>query len=295
MLHSMTGHGQGRLRVGSSEIAVEVRAVNNRHLKVQTRTSDGLGSLEQKIEALARQRLRRGSIQLNVQVSGDWQANDYNLRGSVIEHYVGQCRSLAGRLGLESQVAIRDLLMLPGVIAEPRWSDVEIDEQLANSVLSTVAVALESLDEMRRTEGESMAIELRRQLGLLRTQASDIELRSPEVIEAYRSRLNAKLTRALAEVGASLQDGDLVREVLLMADKADIREEIVRLRSHIDQFETLISEEDSQGRKLDFLIQEMFRETNTIGSKSGDAFIAQRVVDMKTGIEQMRELVQNVE
>ncbi|MEO8272002.1 MAG: DUF1732 domain-containing protein, partial [Aureliella sp.] len=141
----------------------------------------------------------------------------------------------------------------------------------------------------------SMWDELSRQLSRLAELTAEIEQRAPQVVDEYRSRLESRLTKVLAELGAKLQEADLAREVLIMADKADIREEIVRLRSHFAQFQKLLADEESQGRKLDFLIQELFREANTIGSKAGDAEIAQRVVDIKTIIEQMRELVQNVE
>ena len=140
-----------------------------------------------------------------------------------------------------------------------------------------------------------MGEELTRQLSRLAELTAEIEQRAPLVVDEYRLRLEARLSKVLAELGAKLQEADLAREVLIMADKADIREEIVRLRSHFAQFEKLLSADESQGRKLDFLIQELFREANTIGSKCGDAEIAQRVVDIKTIIEQMRELVQNVE
>lgn len=296
MLLSMTGQGQGRRQFGSAEITSEVRAVNNRHLKIQTRTSDGLGTLEPKIEALVRSQLRRGSLQLGVQVTGNQLGSEYCLEETVIENYWQQCQSLSAKLGLEaSRLAIADLLVLPGVVRDPRSSLVEIPPELEAAVLGTVADALACLNRMRRAEGESMAGELSMQLGKLNELTAAIEARAPQVIEEYREKLHTRLTKALSDVGATLQESDLIREVLLMADKADIREEIVRLRSHFEQFATLLEVDQSQGRKLDFLIQEMFREANTIGSKAGDAMIAQRVVDMKTVIEQMRELVQNVE
>lgn len=297
MLLSMTGQGQGRKQFGSAEITSEVRAVNNRHLKIQTRTSDGLGGMEPKIEAVVRSHLKRGSLQLGVQVTGGQLGSEYTLEEPVIENYVRQCRSMSERLGLGngSPISVADLLMLPGVVSDPKSSAGKIDEALETAVLETVVESLDSLNSMRRAEGESMAKELSRQLEKLKHLTSAVDKRAPQVVEEYRLRLNSRLTKALAEVGAELQETDLAREVLLMADKADIREEIVRLRSHYEQFASMLSAEESQGRKLDFLIQEMFREANTIGSKAGDAEIAQRVVDIKTVIEQMRELVQNVE
>lgn len=292
----MTGQGQGRSQFGSAEISAEVRAVNNRHLKIHLRTSDALGSLESQIEAMVRSELRRGSLQIAIQLSGAEFESPFQLQTDVIENYFRQCQAMSERLGLESNVSLSDLLGLPGVAKEPRnLATAELSPELAQCVLATVKTTLDCLNRMRAAEGESMRLELARQVDCLDELTNLIESRAPLVIDEYRARLKGKLTKALSEIGATLDDADLVREVLIMADKADIREELVRLRSHFGQFRKLLAADESQGRKLDFLIQELFRETNTIGSKAGDAEVAQRVVDMKTMIEQMRELVQNVE
>lgn len=293
----MTGQGQGRVHYGSAEISAEVRAVNNRHLKVQTRTGEGLGGLEPRFESLVRSKLRRGSLQLNVQMAGGAPAGEYLLQEEVLESYVVQCQQISKKLQVESGVSIGNLLGLPGVVVEPKsMPDVSsIDAELVERALEAVEGALTSLNEMRRTEGASMESELSRQINRLDELTKTIEQRAPQVIEDYRTRLTSRLSIALADVTTDSDTADFAREVLIMADKADIREEIVRLRSHFTQFRQLLGDTQSQGRKLDFLIQEIFRETNTIGSKANDADIAQRVVDMKTIVEQMRELVQNVE
>lgn len=297
MLLSMTGQGQGRRAYGAAEIAAEVRAVNNRHLKVQIRTCETLRGLEPQIETLVRKTLRRGSLQLNVQLSGSLGDNRFQLSESVIQGYVQQCRKLAAKLDVDGNISLRDILVLPGVVAErgSLGGGEPIPAELVAEVMDTIAQTLECLNGMRRIEGRSMGQELSRQLSCLGKLTTEIEQRAPQVVDEYRHRLEARLTSVLSELGAKLPEADLAREVLIMADKADIREEIVRLRSHFSQFENLLTAEESQGRKLDFLIQELFREANTIGSKAGDAEIAQRVVDIKTIIEQMRELVQNVE
>ncbi len=295
MLLSMTGQGQGRRQYGSDEVTAEVRAVNNRHLKVQIRTCDGLSGLEPQIEALVRQSLRRGSLQLTIQLSGVAGDSQYQLQESVIAGYVKQSQAIAARLGLASDVSLRDLLVLPGAVGSRSHSAGVLADDLAECALATLADSLACLNRMRRTEGDSMQAELSRQLECLNELTSKIEKRAPVVVDEYRLRLETRLSKLLADVGTKVQEADLAREVLIMADRADIREEIVRLRSHFDQFKNLLAAEESQGRKLDFLIQELFRESNTIGSKAGDAEICQRVVDIKTIIEQMRELVQNVE
>ena len=297
MLLSMTGQGQGRRPYAAAEINAEVRAVNNRHLKVQIRTCDTLSGLEPQIETLVRKTLRRGSLQLSVQLSGSAFDNRFQLQESVVTGYIQQCQALASKLGVDDQVSLRDILALPGVVSDRKTvgSGEPLSADLVAEVMATITQSLECLNGMRRAEGASMGEELTRQLSRLAELTAEIEQRAPLVVDEYRLRLEARLSKVLAELGAKLQEADLAREVLIMADKADIREEIVRLRSHFAQFEKLLSADESQGRKLDFLIQELFREANTIGSKCGDAEIAQRVVDIKTIIEQMRELVQNVE
>ncbi len=295
----MTGQGQGRRQFGTAEISAEVRAVNNRHLKVQIRTCESLSGLEPQIETLVRKSLRRGSLQLSVQLTGGTLDNRFRIQESVVAGYFAQCQNLATKFGLPYTVTLNDLLSLPGVISERQSGDSELGQQLSDElvsqVLHTIADSLACLNGMRRTEGDSMGLELKRQLDCLADLTSVIERRAPVVVDEYRLRLESRLSKVLADLGTKIQEADLAREVLIMADKADIREEIVRLRSHFAQFESLLNSEESQGRKLDFLIQELLRETNTIGSKAGDAEIAQRVVDIKTIIEQMRELVQNVE
>ena len=291
----MTGQGQGRKPFDQTEISVEVRAVNNRFLKIQTRVSETISGLEPQIESVVKQSLRRGSLQIGVYLSGKTSTSGYCLQESVLESYFHQCTALATKLGADCGVTVASLLQLPGVVGEGGGRLNDVDEALASSVLATVAEAMECLNRMRLAEGQSMGTELTQQLVKLREITLLIEQRAPQVIEEYKQRLHGRLAQSLAEVGGQIQETDLVREILVMADKADIREEVVRLRSHFLQFRTLLDDPSSQGRKLDFLIQEIFREVNTIGSKAGDAEIAQRVVDMKSIIEQMRELVQNVE
>lgn len=291
----MTGQGQGQRPFDQTQITVEVRAVNNRFLKIQTRVSDTISGLEPQIENVVKQSLRRGSLQLAVYLSGRNAASEHCLQESVLESYYHQCTALATRLGAVSGVTLASLLHLPGVVGESVGRLSEVDEALATAVLATVADAIDCLNRMRRSEGQSMGSELNQQLVKLREITVLIEQRAPKVIEEYKQRLHGRLAQSLAEIGGQIQEADLVREILMMADKADIREEVVRLRSHFLQFQALLDEPTSQGRKLDFLTQEVFREVNTIGSKAGDAEIAQRVVEMKSIVEQMRELVQNVE
>ncbi len=182
-----------------------------------------------------------------------------------------------------------------GVVNETESDSREPSDELTRETLTAVEDALKCLNRMREVEGANMATELLTQIERIRVQKDAIEEKAPLVIDDYRERLRLRVQQGLSLIGAEVHPSDLLRETQIFADKADVREEIVRLRSHTRQFAALLDEKESQGRKLDFLIQEMFREANTIGSKAGDSEIAQRVVDIKAIIEQMRELVQNVE
>ena len=291
----MSGQGHSHLAFGEAEIRVEVRAVNNRHLKLSLRTSEGLGQLESRVESLVRSLVRRGSLQLSVVIVGGEQTESFQVEEKVVKGYVEQCNRIALAAGIQSHLGMADLLPLPGVISENRSTPAELSTELAEAVFDGIRQAIQSLNEMRRAEGSTMQSELIQQIERLRTQLVAIENRVPEVIEEFRTRLNSRIGKAMAEAEQQLDEKDLTREVLLMVDRSDVREELVRLESHLQQFLSMLEAEDSQGRKLDFLIQEMFREANTIGSKANDAPIAQAVVEVKSIIEQMRELVQNVE
>lgn len=291
----MTGQGQGQAQCGAQEVCAELRAVNNRHLKIQSRIADAFSGIEAQLEAEVKAAVRRGAVQLNVSLLGEDRSDLYQLHSEVIETYHQQAQALADKLGVPQTVTIGQLLTLPGAVVESKGRTSDVSEELSAAATAAVQEAAKSLNAMRRREGQSMATELSKQLDRLLGLLDEIQRRSPSVVEEYRQRLHDRIEAALQETTAEVNVGELSREVVIMADRCDIREEVVRLRSHIEQFADMLGSESSQGRKLDFLIQEMVRESNTIGSKANDAEIAQRVVDLKTTIEQMRELVQNVE
>ena len=160
---------------------------------------------------------------------------------------------------------------------------------------STLAKALEGLDRMRRQEGAAMADDLRQNCAVIGTQLDQIEARAPQVVDNYRDRLSERVQRALSELNVEVGPGDLLREIGLFTERSDISEEVVRLRSHLEQFAKIMELPESSGRKLDFLTQEMGRETNTIGSKANDVEIVKHIIETKTAIERIREQVQNIE
>jgi uncharacterized protein (TIGR00255 family) len=191
-------------------------------------------------------------------------------------------------------VPLESLLLLPGVVREDPLTaeDAEQDWPL---IRQTLQAAMENLAKMRHEEGQAMAADLRANCRIVATELDKIDGRAPLVAEAYRTRLFDRLQSVLAEFQVSLNPGDLIKEASIFAERSDISEELVRLRSHLDQFDTIMDLPESSGRKLEFVTQEMFREANTIGSKANDVQISRHVIDIKAAIERIREMIQNIE
>lgn len=290
MLLSMTGHGHGTYSENGLTLTVEIRTVNSRYAKVNVRCGEAYQSIEPQIEELVKKKIRRGTVQVNVRIERKLSASSIRVNDSILQQYAESIR----RIDSTSSIAFENLLSLPGVIEEStdRREMVESDWP---HIKATIEDALTKLGEMRAAEGDSMELDLVKNCDAIEASVCDIEKKAPEVIENYQNRLTEKLNVLLQDAGTEMSKSDIIREVGIFADRCDISEETVRLRTHIDQFRKVISQKESQGRKLDFLTQEMFRETNTIGSKANDAGIAQYVVDMKTNIERIREMVQNIE
>ena len=294
MLLSMTGHGEAHRHEAGVSVAVEVRTVNNRYFKLSVRATEGYASLEAQIEAIVRQHIRRGTAQVNLRVDREPSPDDYRLNIPVLEGYLAQLRGFFGESLRRDDASLASLLALPGVVREPT-ADVEVIEAQWPLIEQTLQDALARLTEMRQGEGRAMAADLAANAAHVAKELTAIETRAPLVVDAYRSRLSDRLNKLLGDLGVQIQPADIVREVGIFAERSDISEEIVRLKSHLEQFQTVQATEESSGRKLEFLTQEMFRETNTIGSKSNDAEIARHVIEIKSSIERMREMIQNVE
>ena len=290
----MTGHGEAHSTHGGVAATVEIRTVNNRYLKVSLRISEGYSALEPQLEALLRQHLRRGTLQVNVQIVREVSADDYRLNEAVLLGYRRQLEKIAGTAGGGASIRWELLLSLPGVVAEDGLQHLDAPGTWPLIETTTLA-ALENLARMRSTEGAAMLAELRRDCHTIADEVEQIRQRAPLVIEAYRDRLLERVNKLLQEHQVRLEAADIVREVAILADRSDIAEELARLRSHLEQFLAIADGPESNGRKLEFLIQELLREANTIGSKANDADISRRVIEIKAAIERMREMVQNVE
>jgi uncharacterized protein (TIGR00255 family) len=285
----MTGFGEAHLQEAGTAVAVEVRAINSRYFKMTLRAQEGYSLLEPQIEAQVREQVKRGTVQVSLQVDRLTTPDDYWLNLQVLMAYRRQLEE-AGLRG----IGVEHLLPLPGVVHEGRLSPSRAEEDWP-LVSRALAAALEHLSAMRQREGQTMAVDLRANCRAIAAELDKIAARAPLTVDAFRARLEERVRRVLEEHDIQLNPSDLIREVAVYAERSDISEEIVRLRSHLEQYEAIMNLPESSGRKLDFLTQEMHREVNTIGSKSGDVEIARCVIEIKTAIERLREMIQNVE
>lgn len=295
MLLSMTGFGEARHQSDVLNVGIELRTVNNRYLKVSLRSSEPYGVIEPEVEKVIRRHVKRGTVQVQLRVRRQPQASDYRLNVVAVRAYLEQLRPLARELGLESgEVPVGELLALPGVVVEPDLAEHDPDASWKH-VEAVLEEALHKLHSMRLEEGQAMEQEMLQLVSHVEGELEQIRTRAPKVVEEYRTKLHERVGHLIRELGATVEPGDLIKEVAIFAERSDVTEEIVRLGSHLVQFRDIIKEPESPGRKLDFLTQEMFREANTIGSKANDVAIARHVVEIKGAIEKIRELVQNVE
>lgn len=293
-LLSMTGFGEVRDDREGYAIVVELRTVNSRYFKLHLRTTDGYGSLESRAEAVIREYVKRGTIHCNVRVRHLGTADDYRLNKNVLSQYLDQLQEVAAVRGLDEKLRLEPLASLPGVV-EGISTDAQDASEAWPLVEPTLRAALEQLSKMRADEGEALAKDLNQQCATVENALNTIETRVPHVAEHYRQRIADRVNEALSELNVTVEPADLVREISLFAERSDISEEIVRLRSHLEQFVKAMELPESAGRKLEFICQEMGRETNTIGSKANDSEISQQVVEIKAALERVREQIQNVQ
>jgi uncharacterized protein (TIGR00255 family) len=296
VLYSMTGYGEASFTSDTLQLAIELRAVNNRYLKVSLRAAEPYNLLEPEVEKVVRRSIKRGTIQVHLRCQRQFAATDFQVNAVALRSYVEQVRELAGRLGLPDggQSLLGQVLALPGVVPEPASVSLDLEEEWP--VLERVLEqALAKLQGMRQEEGRAMAQELLQLRDHIGRQLDQIRARAPQVSDAYRDRLLERVRLLLGEMDVEIDRSDLIKEVAIFAERADVSEEVVRLASHLEQFQDVVNEPESAGRKLEFLTQEMFRESNTIGSKASDVDISRHVVEIKATLEKVRELVQNVE
>jgi uncharacterized protein (TIGR00255 family) len=290
-MRSMTGFGLGEAPVGSGKLAIEIRGVNHRFLDVRVRLPRELNDLTSFVEQVAREKLARGRYEVAVRVDG------VALGAPVLD------RDRA-RAAFQALTELRDEiapgtevpLSLLGTIPDLFVSSVERElDRLRAAARVAFDAAVVALDTMRTHEGVALREDLVKRLDRVRQLARTVEARAPEVIETHRKRLRERAERLRAATELELDPARLEQEIVLFAERSDVAEELTRLESHCAQFAALLGTGEAVGRRLDFLLQELAREANTVGAKSPDAPIAHAIVEVKAEIERMREQVQNVE
>ena len=283
----MTGFGMAEVSQGTFTARVELRSGNHRFLQTKIRVPAEHGDVEAKVEALLKKGLIRGAITASVRIERALGVKDVSVNTAVARRYQEEFRSLGDGLDLTKG----ELAQLPGVVGLSAEESSRTKESAA--ILKAVREALKELLCAREEEGESLERDLKKNLAVVEKQRVRIEKRMPGVVKARQVDLRRRVSLLMEDRG--LIEGDLAREISILADKLDVSEEVVRLESHVERMSAQLAKGGELGRQLDFLVQEMFREGNTIGSKCNDAKVAHMVVDMKTHIERMREQVQNIE
>ena len=294
MIRSMTGFGRAQQNVDSLNVTVEIKSVNHRYFEFNSRVPRNYGFLEEKLKSFVGSLVSRGKVECYVTIENlEDDEVEILVNHSLAKSYLNAINELAEANGL----ALRDDLALSSLI---RYNDIftahkqEADEdRIWNAVKSTVQIAVSKFIEMREIEGAKLKKDVLDRADLILSKVSVIEERSPETVKEYNEKLLNRINEFLSDV--QVDEQRLLTECAIFADKVAVAEETVRLRSHIDQLRELLDSDEAIGRKIDFLVQEMNREANTIGSKAQDVTIARNVIDIKAEIEKIREQIQNIE
>ena len=290
-LRSMTGFGAATTFEADVHVRVEVRSVNHRYLQLKVKLPPDLSSFESDIEAAVRKSLERGAVTLAVSVEAG-ATPAVRIDRELAQHYLAEVQALARALGLAEAPRLETILALPGVVGAE--ADSGLREREARLVRAAVQQALAELVAMREREGAALESDLRANAAAVAKEVARIGKRMPKVVREHHKKLRQRVQELLGGQ-TKLGPAELPRELALLADRMDVGEELARLASHLDQWSALLDKGGAAGRQLDFLVQELLREANTIGSKCNDADVAHSVVEVKTRIERLREQVQNVE
>lgn len=297
MIRSMTGFGSSAEEFDGRILAAEARSVNSRHLRLELRLPSGAGAWDAELRELVRERLERGRVVLEVRLEGaDAAGPRLELDRERVEACLKAIETLREEYALPGRPDLALLVSATGGLLREREAEVSELVPLTR-VRRACSGALDELLRMREREGERLAADLREKVDFLKERLGRVEELAPRRLERERDRLRAAVGELLEEAGAEPEEDRLAREIVMLADKWDIGEEVVRSRSHLDAFEELLESPagEAVGKRLDFLAQELLREINTMGAKANDAEISREVVEMKDWVEQIREQAENVE
>ena len=293
MLQSMTGYGEAVFQDGELYYSAQIRTVNNKSLKTTIKLPESLSFAEEKLERIIRSSLSRGTVYLAVQLRNATEKPLVNINSKAASYYINALTEAIGD-NTYCRIEAASLLSYPGVV-EPYMPEQSARDAIEQAVCKVAEGAIENLKKFRTQEGQALADDLLANCNNIRQILDNVADRSPILVDEYRQKLEKRVNDLLKAAKLNVDEQQLIREVAIYADRSDISEEISRLRSHLELFTGETKSNESVGRRLDFLCQEMFREVNTIGSKASDDTICQWVVDMKCFVDRIKEQVQNVE
>ena len=292
VIKSMTGYGRSQMIINGRDILVEIRSVNHRYYEYNSRVPRTYNYIDEKLKVLLKSGISRGKVDVSVSINNiEGRDTEIAINKGVAEGYVKALRGVADELCVADDLTLSNLIRLPDVFIVQKTPDDE--DEIWNDVSTVANEALERFVKMRETEGEKMRNDVLSKADYIVEMVGKVEELSPKTVESYRDRLYKKLSEVLE--GKDIDQQRILTEAAIFAEKIAVDEETVRLRSHISQLRELVNSDETIGRKLDFIVQEMNREVNTIGSKAQDLNITKIVVDMKAELEKIREQIQNIE
>ena len=292
MIRSMTGYGRAVMTLNGREITVEVRSVNNRFLDCSIKLPRAFSYAEDAVKQKIKEQVSRGKVDVFISVNTTAGENvKISLNRPVLEGYLEALRTIAADYGVREDISATSLARFPEVFLLEKPE--EDEAQNTADIVAVAQQAVSAYNAMRETEGAALAADLRAHAAIILSYVEKVEARSPVTVAEYRSRLENKLREVLEST--TIDEGRILTEAAIFADKVAVDEETVRLRSHLNQLESLLQNGGAIGRKLDFLLQEMNREANTIGSKGNDLEQTRNVVEIKAELEKIREQIQNIE
>lgn len=294
MIKSMTGFGRCRTVLHGREISVEIKSVNHRFFEFSCRTPKGYGFLDDKLKALVNSRVSRGKIDMFVTVgAAEDTPAEVKINHSLVSGYINAMKEISETYEIENDVTVTAISRFPDVYTVSKAP--ENEEEITADVLEAANTAIDGFIAMREAEGEKMKADILGRAEVILATVDEIDERSPQTVKEYEERLLDRINRTLQDYNINIDEQRVLTEVAVFADKVAVTEETVRLRSHFAQLSKIMESQTPIGREIDFIIQEMNREANTIGSKVQDAEIAHKVVKIKSEIEKMREQIQNIE
>ncbi len=291
MIKSMTGYGRANLSEREREYQVEIKSVNHRYLDISVKMPRVLSYLEEEVKKEISSKVKRGKIDVFITFENNSsQGKEIKINTEIAKIYIDELKKLAEQEGILANIEVTEISKFPDVLSIENKQE---DETIKNELLQTVSQATEKLVQMRTMEGSRIAEDLFLRIKEIQEKVKEISLLSTGLIEEYVVKLESRIKEILRN--QEMDEARLAQEVVIYADKCSVEEEITRLKSHILQFEKFLNSEEAIGKKLDFIIQEMNRETNTIGSKANHLEITNDVIDVKTELENIREQIQNIE